>query len=339
MFYPYRMKTFWMNLVKPKSGHAKWLIFITLVVMIVLGAAGHLEVVKQYLDTERFTVRLGDFNMSVYGILSALASVAVVFWSAAILVEFIEGRVRSITTLRATSRTLILKIIHIVVYVVAFLLSLDMVGIDLKALTIFSGALGIGLGFGLQKIASNFISGLILLLERAIEVGDLVEMSDGTFGFIRKARARYMLLETFDGKEILVPNEDFIVSRVVNWTFTNAKGRVEINVGVSYGADVDLARDLILQAANEHPRCIQDPSPKCFLRNFGDSSVDFVLHFWVDDITVGRWEPHSEVMFAIWHKFKENGIEIPFPQRDVHIKGSDGVEALAAPPKQRKKAG
>ncbi|HCQ71433.1 MAG TPA: mechanosensitive ion channel protein MscS, partial [Rhodospirillaceae bacterium] len=150
MFYAACMKKFWMNLLKPKSGHAKWLIFATLVVVLLLGTAGHLGVIKQYLDTDQLTVHIGDFKMSAYAILISVSTVAVVFWSAAILLEFIEARVRSITSLRATSRTLILKIINIIVYVIAFLFSLDMVGIDLKALTIFSGALGIGLGFGLQ---------------------------------------------------------------------------------------------------------------------------------------------------------------------------------------------
>ena len=344
MFYAACMKKFWINLLKPKSGHAKWLIFITLILVLVLGAAGHLDIVKQYLDTDRLTLRVGDFEMSAYAILISVSTVAVMFWSAAIFLEFIEARIRAISSLRATSRTLILKIINIIVYVIAFLFSLDMVGIDLKALTIFSGALGIGLGFGLQKIASNFISGLILLLERAIEVGDLVELADGTFGFIRKARARYMLIETFDGKEILVPNEDFIVSRVVNWTFTSTQGRVTLDIGVSYDADVELAKNLILEAAREHPRCISNPDPKCFLMNFGDSSVNFTLHFWVDDITYGRLEPHSEVMFGIWNKFQEHDIEIPFPQRDLHIKSmpenalQDGHVKAVKPPKQKKGA-
>ena len=134
------------------------------------------------------------------------------------------------------------------------------------------------------------------------------------------------LIETFDSKEILVPNEDLITSRVTNWTYTNSRGRVEISVGVSYGSDIEKAHELILEAAREHPRCIEEPEPKCYLRNFGDSSVDFILHFWVDDVTKGRWEPHSEVMFDIWRKFKENKIEIPFPQRDLHLKTSETIK-------------
>jgi len=216
---------------------------------------------------------------------------------------------------------LVLKLAQIVIYLVAFLVGLDFVGIDLTTLTVFSGAVGIGLGFGLQKIASNFISGLIILMEKSIEEGDLIELSDGTFGYIRRASARYTLVETFDSKEIRVPNEDLITSRVVNWTFSNSSARIEIELGVAYDSDIDLAHDLILAAAREHPRCVIKPEPACFLRSFGDSSVNFILHFWVEDVTLGRWPTQSEVMFSIWRKFKDNGIEIPFPQRDLHIKG------------------
>ena len=198
-----------------------------------------------------------------------------------------------------------------------------MIGLDLTTLTVFGGALGIGLGFGLQKIASNFISGLILLLERSVEQDDLIELPDGTSGFVRRSSARYTLIETFDGKEILIPNEDFITNRVTNWTLSSTKARIQINLGVAYGSDIEQAQELILQAAREHPRCIEDPEPQCFLLNFGDSSVDFTLLFWVENVVDGRWAPQSEVMFAIWRKFREHGIEIPFPQRDLHIKSGE----------------
>jgi len=195
--------------------------------------------------------------------------------------------------------------------------------IDLTTLKIFSGALGIGLGFGLQKIASNFISGIILLMEKSVEQDDLVEMGDGTTGFIRRSSARFTVIETFDGKEVMVPNEDFITNRVVNWTYSDTKGRIEIPIGVAYGSDIQKAHDLILEAATENPLCISDPAPFCYLRNFGDSSVDFILHLWIADVTGGRWKTQSQVMFEIWRKFKANEIEIPFPQRDLHLKSSD----------------
>lgn len=158
------------------------------------------------------------------------------------------------------------------------------------------------------------------MLEKSVEQDDLIELTDGTFGFVRKSGARYTLIETFDGKEMMIPNEEFITTRVTNWTFSNTKGRIEVVIGVSYHSDIEKAQELILEAAREHPLCIETPAPRCYLRNFGDSSVDFILHFWVADVTAGRWEPQSEVMFSIWQKFRENNISIPFPQRDLHIK-------------------
>ena len=323
------MANIWLNIIKPKGIYAKWLIFLTLAAVLALGGTGHFDVVREYLDTEALTFKAGGFEISAYKVLKSILIMILVFWMAAIVSDFAEKRLSKLRKIRAANRALILKIVHIGIYIVAGLIALDIVGIDLTTLTVFSGALGIGLGFGLQKIASNFISGIILLLEKSVEQDDLVELADGTFGFVRKASARYTLIETFDGKEILVPNEDLITSRVVNWTFTNSKGRVEIPIGVSYGSDIEKVQELILEAAREHPSCIEDPEPKCYLRNFGDSSVDFILHFWVADVAEGRWVPQSEVMFQIWKKFEKNGIEIPFPQRDLHLKTPDMIKVTS----------
>lgn len=320
------MSNLWINIIKPKGKYAKWLIFLTLVIILALGAGGHFEILRQYLDTESLTFKAGTYELSAYGALRILITLALVFWVAAIASEVIEKRIGKVRKVRAATRALLIKIFQIAIYIVAFLFSLDIIGINLTSLTVFSGALGIGLGFGLQKIASNFISGLILLLEKSVEQEDLIELPDGTFGFVRKTSARYTLVETFDTKELLIPNEDFITNRVTNWTLSNSKGRVEINVGVSYGSDIEKAHALILEAAKEHPRCIEQPPPVCYLRNFGDSSVDFTLHFWVSDVTLGRWGPQSDVLFSIWHKFKKNKIEIPYPQRDLHIKSSDALK-------------
>jgi len=317
------MANFFLQIIKPKGLHAKWLIFITLVAVLVLEAGGYFEQVRTHLNTEQLTFTAGEFSISAYGILRGLIVIALIFWVTAIASDIVESRISKIRKIRAANRALITKILQIAIYVIAFLVTLDVIGIDLTALTVFSGAVGIGLGFGLQKVASNFISGLILLFEKSAEQGDLIELSDGTIGFVRKSSARYTLLETFDTKEVLIPNEDLITGRMTNWTLTNNKGRIEIPVGVSYGSDIDKAHELILEAAKEHPRCIDDPPPACYLRNFGDSSVDFMLLFWVGDVTEGRWLPQSEVMFSIWHKFKEHGIEIPFPQRDLHLKTPD----------------
>lgn len=320
------MKKWIINFVKPKGASAKWLVFMTIAITLVLGGLGHFDLIKQYTDTASLSFKVGTYQISLYNILKSALIIVLVFWTAAIVADIAETRIKKIRKMRAATRDLVLKIIHILIYFLSFLIALDILGIDLTTLTVFSGALGIGLGFGLQKIASNFISGLILLLEKSVEQDDLVELTDGTFGFVRKSGARYTLIETFDGKEMMIPNEEFITTRVINWTFTNTKGRVEITIGVSYNSDIEKARELILEAAKEHPRCIETPEPKCYLRNFGDSSVDFILHFWVADVTAGRWEPQSEVMFAIWRKFRKNNISIPFPQRDLHIKDVRGLE-------------
>lgn len=314
------MKKWVINIVKPKVASAKWLVFVTIATTLVLGTLGHFDLIKQYTDTASLSFKVGAYQISLYNILKSALIIVVVFWTAAIVTDIAESRIRKIRKMRAATRDLVLKIIHILIYFISFLIALDILGIDLTTLTIFSGALGIGLGFGLQKIASNFISGLILLLEKSVEQDDLIELTDGTFGFVRKSGARYTLIETFDGKEMMIPNEEFITTRVTNWTFSNTKGRIEVVIGVSYHSDIEKAQELILEAAREHPLCIETPAPRCYLRNFGDSSVDFILHFWVADVTAGRWEPQSEVMFSIWQKFRENNISIPFPQRDLHIK-------------------
>ncbi len=325
------MANIWLKIIKPGRSAAKWLLFMVLIGIVAAAYLGYLDSVRTVLDTPALTLRIGSFGLSAYTLLSSLIAIALVFWTTAIIVDTVEHRISRLQSLRAANRALVLKLAQIVIYLIAFLVGLEFVGIDLTTLTVFSGAVGIGLGFGLQKIASNFISGLILLMEKSIEEGDLIELSDGTFGFVRRASARYTLVETFDSKEILVPNEDLITSRVVNWTFSNASARVEVEVGVSYHSDIDLANELILAAAREHPRCATHPEPACFLRSFGDSSVNFTLHFWVEDVTLGRWPPHSEVMFSIWRKFKEHGIEIPFPQRDLHIKGPLDIASSAKP--------
>ncbi|WP_417490603.1 mechanosensitive ion channel family protein [Maricaulis sp.] len=325
------MGDFWKHIIKPKGPWARWLIFITLLGIVIAGVTGNLAIVSQYLDTEALTFRAGDFQVSAWGVLRALLSLVLIFWITAAVADAVQYRVRKLGKLHPTTRTLVSKILQIAIYVIAFLIALDVLGLNLTTLTVFSGAVGIGVGFGLQTIASNFISGLILLLERSVDIDDLIELPDGVTGFVRKSSARYTLLETLDGKEVLVPNEDFITNRVTNWTLSTSKARVEIKIGVAYGCDLELAHDLILQAATEHAMCMSDPAPQCFLRNFGDNSIDFTLTFWVEDIVAGRWRPQSDVMFAIWHKFRDNGIEIPFPQRDLHIKNPAALrEAINA---------
>ena len=312
----------------PRTLISKLLIVVALAALVWAGAEGYLTPVKDVLDDERVTFHFFDFALSPYTALKALLILVAFFWISSFVSGQVEKRILSIPTMRASNRELMSKAATLAIYFILIVAALDMIGIDLKALTVVGGAVGIGIGFGLQKITSNFISGIILLAEKSVEVDDLIELTDGTQGFVRHTGARYSLIETFDGKEVMVPNEDFITGRVVNWTLTSKKGRVEIQIGVSYSSDLDLVYKLLLEAATSHERCIKDPEPHCYLDGFGDNSVDFTLHFWVDDVTEGRRGPKSEVQFTIWRLFKENNIEIPFPQRDLHIKGLP--EALKA---------
>jgi small-conductance mechanosensitive channel len=192
-------------------------------------------------------------------------------------------------------------------------------GINLTALSVFGGALGVGLGFGLQKIASNFISGLILLFEKSIEPNDLIELADGTTGFIRRTKARYTLLETQDGRDVLIPNEEFISHRVISWTHSDKHARAEILVTISYGCDVNLARQIMLDAANSHPKRAQSRPSLCVLHQFKDFGIELLLYFWVADIVDGRLEPRGEIMQTIMERFNANGITIPYPQRELRV--------------------
>jgi small-conductance mechanosensitive channel len=313
-------------LLKPKDWIAKLLLTVIVIAFLAAGFLGYLNPIVTSLDSNTLAFQVGEKRISAYLVVKALIAMALLFWMAGIFSNLSEKKVKALRKINASNRALITKALQIFIYFIAALIALDILGIDLTALTVLGGAIGIGIGFGLQKITSNFISGLILLFEKSIEEDDLVELEDGTAGFVRHTGARYTLIETFEGRELMIPNEDFITKRVTNWTFSNTKGRIDIDIGVSYSSDLDKVSELILEAANEHPRCSRNTDAECFLVGFGDSSVNFTLYFWVDDIIEGRKRPRSDVLFSIWRKLKENNIEIPFPQRDLHIKNPEAFK-------------
>lgn len=310
-------------LIKPKIWFIKYLIIVIALGASLLGYYGYLEPTVSILDSEKFSLTLGSINISLYQLLKRITFLVLLIALANYLLDKGARYFRRLRRIKPSNKPLIIKIYQIFIYFTTFMIGLNILNIKVTSLAFFGGAVGIGLGFGLQKITSNFISGLILLFEKSIEEGDLVELENGVYGFIKNTGARYTLIETFESKEIMIPNEEFITKNVTNWTYSNKQGRVEIKVGVSYKSDVEKARELILESAKKHKKCSKNPEPKCYLREYGDSSVNFLLHFWVDDVTEGRYEPQSDVMRVIWKKFKENNIEIPFPQRDVHIINND----------------
>lgn len=307
-------------LLKPETWVAKLILIGFALGILSLGVFDYLEPIKNFLDSEKLSFKIGEIKFSLYRLIKSVISIVILFWMTGISSEFGEKRIKSIKGIRPSNKALIAKMFQIFLYLFAFVLGLDLVGIDFTALAIFSGAVGIGIGIGLQKITSNFISGLILLFEKSVENDDLVELSDGTYGFVRNTGARYTLLETFESREIMIPNEDFITNRVTNWTYSDSKGRVDIPIGVSYDSDIEKVMKLMLEAAEEYPRCMRDPAPICYLREFGESSVKFLLFFWIADVTEGLYQPQSDVMRAIWKKLKAHNIRIPYPQRDIHIK-------------------
>jgi len=188
----------------------------------------------------------------------------------------------------------------------------------LTALTLFSGAIGVGIGFGLQKIVGNFISGLILLSDKSIKPGDVVQLSD-VYGYVKHMGGRYVSVITRDEKEYLIPNEDLITQQVINWSYSSRKIRIRVPVGVSYTADPHEVMQMIVRAVTGIDRIRIDPAPKCLLKGFGESSVDLELRFWIDDPQNGVANITSQVLLRIWDVLKESDIEIPFPQRDVHL--------------------
>jgi small-conductance mechanosensitive channel len=203
--------------------------------------------------------------------------------------------------------------------VIAAVFAMSGLGIDLTAFTIFSGAVGVGLGFGLQKVVSNFISGIIILMDRSIKPGDTISLGE-TFGWIRELRARFVSVVTRDGRDYLIPNEDFITREVINWSFSNELVRLDVAFGVSYDSDPHQVVSLAIEAARDVDRVVQSKDPVCWMTGFGDSSLDFLLRFWINDPQNGITNIRGKVLLALWDSLKANGIRIPFPHREIIMK-------------------
>jgi len=205
-----------------------------------------------------------------------------------------------------------------ILFTIAFLLTLSSIGINLSTFAFLGGAIGVGLGFGLQKIVSNFISGIIILLDKSIKPGDIVEIND-VYGRIKSLDTRFVSIVTLAGKEYLVPNENFITKEVINWSYSDELVRVDIPIGVGYSSDMKLVKKLMMTAVNDKQRIINTPPPICLMTEFGDNTVNFSLRFWIKDPSNGIATIKSKVLFDVWDIFIENNINIAFPQRDLHF--------------------
>lgn len=286
-----------------------------------LYALGLLEPAMVKLDET--IVPLGNLSFSLLFALRFIVVGGAIFWMGRWSNDQSAQFLKRQDDMRPAMRELTAKAIEIGIFGVAFLLVMNIMGINLTSLAVLGGAIGVGLGFGLQKIASNFISGLILLLEGQATVGDYVELDGGEAGTIVKMGARAAILETFDGRWIVVPNEDFITTRVVNFSDSGSANRYEAPFSVSYDTDINKVPDIIEAAVAKHPRVLSEPfPPDCELRGFGDSGVDFAVEFWVEGIDDGANKFSSDVLFLIWNALKAHEITIPYPQRVVELSGS-----------------
>ncbi len=296
--------------------------------LVALELLGLLEPALTILDSLAFG--LGAFRVSVLSVLKGVILLAVLLWGANVGSDFLDRRIRETLDLTPSLQVLIAKILKVAMLGMAVVISLSAIGLDLTLLTVFGGAFGLGLGFGLQKVASNLVSGVIILLDRSIKPGDVISLGD-TFGWISSLKGRYVSVVTRDGVEYLIPNEDLITKEVVNWSFTNRNVRLEVRFGVSYGSDPHFVRALACKAASGIARVLSEPAPVCHLVAFGDSSIDFVLRFWIADPENGLTNVRGQVLLALWDAFKENDIQIPFPHREVILR-RDGAADVPLPP-------
>jgi small-conductance mechanosensitive channel len=281
-----------------------------------LSIAGLLEPVMALLDDAAIT--LGGARISALLVVTGLFTFAVLIWGALFIARILEQSLSHVPTLTPSAQVLMGKLVKIVLVIIAVLMAISSTGINLTAFAVFGGAIGVGLGFGLQKVVSNLISGVILLLDSSIKPGDVVEVGE-TYGWINKLAARYTSVITRDGKEILIPNEDMITRPVINWTHSDSKVRRGLPLGVSYRTDLKRAMALTLEAAGEVERVLSDPKPNCLIKKFGDNAVELELRIWIADPQNGMANVSSLVYLRIWEKFHENNIELPYPQRDLHI--------------------
>ncbi len=297
--------------------------------LVALHIAGYLNRVIGALDAIGFS--LGKQHISLYTALLGVITIIVTLLGALSLGRLFENRLNASGALNLNLRVALSKVVQSLLLLVAILIALPLVGIDITVLSVFGGALGVGLGLGLQKIASNYVSGFTLLLENSVRIGDMVEVS-GRYGQVTQIATRYTLLRDLDGTETILPNETMISSPVINHSLTDKDNRIFLPIQVAYGSDLDKVRQLMLAAADKHVKVLKQPGPAVLLKSFGESGIDMELAVWLDTPDEGERLLRSELNWAIWGAFRLEGIEIPYPQRVLHLAGSPTPKSDAVTP-------
>ncbi len=281
---------------------------------------------------DSWALALGSFRVSLWDVLIFIAIIVGILVAAWFAAKMGRRLVRRFKRFDPSQSLLAEKIVSIVIWALALFIGIDLLGIDLTALAVFSGAFGLAIGFGLQKTFGNLIAGIILLMDKSIKPGDVIAVTDAagqqSFGQIRKIGIRAVSITTRDQREYLIPNENLMINQVENWSYSSKNVRIQVPVGVAYTCDLDLAEKLMLEAAKSVPRVLDAPPPTVWLNNFGESAVNFVIQCWIQDPEEGVGNIRSGVLKSLWRLFKENDVDIPFPQRDINLRDSAQLERL-----------
>ena len=289
-------------------------------VIVALYLFGLLSPIRETLDQVQFS--FGDNNFSLFLVFQIIFGSALAVLFAVTLGQFIENRLMNVDQLDMNARVMLNKVFKITLYVVAVVVALSSIGLDLTFLSVFGGAFGVGLAFGMQKIASNYVCGFIILLDKSIHIGDILMVGEH-YGVVTLIRSRYTVLRKLDGIEVIIPNETLISENIINHTLTDRKSRISIDVQISYKSSVDKAFEILLNSAKNESRVLNDPAPSVFLMKFADSGIDLMLSFYIVDPEEGSWGLKSDIYREIWNEFQKQDIEIPYPYRTVEIINSD----------------
>ncbi|WP_194471700.1 mechanosensitive ion channel family protein [Bradyrhizobium sp. CCBAU 51753] len=293
------------------------LVSITAWLVAALSIIGQLDWAAETLDS--FAIDVGGLRLTPLLLIKAGALLIVTLWATNMASNFAESRINRATDLTPSIQVLLVKIIRIGLMVMAIVIALGAVGINLAALAVFTGAAGVGIGLGLQKIVANFISGLILLVDKSVKPGDLVTIGDNS-GKISAMKTRYISVAAGDGREFLIPNEDLVTQKVTNWTYTDKNTLVKIAFSTNYDADPRQVCKLAIETAGAHPRATKGKTPNCILTEFAEAGMKFSLTFWIADPD-GMDNVKSDVMLSLWDAFKANGIRVPYPVRELRVRG------------------
>ncbi|MEO0420024.1 MAG: mechanosensitive ion channel domain-containing protein [Pseudomonadota bacterium] len=290
-----------------------------------------------------WAITIGTLRISAFDVLLIVGTILAVATIAWFTTRVARAAMRRVKRFDGAQSLLAEKLITIAIWTLAFFITVDLIGLDLSALAFFGGAFGLAVGFGMQKTFGNLISGILLLLDKSIKPGDVISVTDQAgneaVGQIRKIGIRAISVITRDQTEHLIPNENLMVNQVVNWSYSSKDVRVKAPVGVSYNSDLDLVTKLLYRAVDETPRVLPKPAPRVNLMGFGNSSVDFEIRFWIEDPESGLANIRSNVYTRVWQLFKENNIEIPYPQRDLHLRSSDQLDKLVTMMMEQKAEG